>query len=190
MQEIWKDIYFVDKGITYDYRGYYQVSNLGRVKSLTRNLQYEDGRSFTRTGKILTGQKHKNGYMYVLLSKNGKSKIFLLHRIVALMFIKNSENKPEVNHDNGKKEECCVSNLYWATRSENQKHAYDTGLQNNDNRKMRINQYDLQGNFIKEWDCISSIEKALKINNSHICSCCKGKRKTAGGYVWKYVERR
>lgn len=52
-----------------------------------------------------------------------------------------------------------------------------------------VNQYDLQGNFIKKWKCIKNIERKLKFDNRNICACCRGKRKTAYGYKWAYAEK-
>lgn len=180
MKEIWKDIYFVENGITYDYRGLYQVSNLGNIKSLKYGKE-----------KILKPRKSHNGYLFVCLFKNKKRKNLRVHRLVGFMFIPNNDNKPEVNHDDGNKENCCVSNLYWATRSENQKHAYEHNLQkakkgSENKQSKRVLQYDLEGNLIKIWDCVREIERKLNIPNTNICDCCKGKRKTAGGYIWRY----
>jgi hypothetical protein len=145
---------------------------MGRVKSLKFDKE-----------KILNIWVNDKGYSQVTLCKNGKPKHFKLHRLVALMFIPNPKNKPEVNHDDGNKENCCVTNLYWATKSENIRHAFDNGL----NKHIKqIKQYDINGNFIKEWNCIMDIQKALNIANSNIVACCKGKYKTAGGYIWRY----
>lgn len=112
MQE-WRDI----KG----YEGKYQVSNLGNVKSL----------NFHRKNKecLLTPKIDKDGYLEIALYKNGKSKYYRIHRLVAIAFISNNENKKEVNHINGIKSDNRVDNLEWCTSSENQVHAYKTGLQ-------------------------------------------------------------
>lgn len=104
---------------------------------------------------------------------------------MAIAFIPNPFNLPEVNHDDGDKENCCVTNLYWATRSENVLHAYKTGLINNGKK---VIQYDLQGNFIKEWGSTMEVERELKINNSSISKCCLGKRNKAGGYIWNFKD--
>ena len=88
---------------------------------------YENGVVLSR-GKELKGEICKNGYKRVHVSKNGKSKRLLVHRIVATAFIPNPDNLPEVNHKDGNKQNNNVSNLEWVTASENQKHAYKTGL--------------------------------------------------------------
>lgn len=117
MKEIWKDI----EG----YEGYYQVSSLGRVKSLTR----KDSLNRTRKGKVLKPFDDNNkGYLLVDLVKFGKSKTVKVHRLVANAFIPNPLNKPQVNHDDGDKKNNNAKNLEWATREENIQHSFNTGL--------------------------------------------------------------
>lgn len=191
MKEVFKDIA--------GYEGLYQVSNLGRVKSLPRKRTINKER-------ILKPKLNKNGYLEVALCKNSQYKMWRVHKLVANAFISNPENKSQINHINGRKEDNRAENLEYCTASENIKHAWDKGLicmsleQKNRlgrlnknkpalNRK-KVNQYDLQGNFIKEWDCILNIEKNLNIKVQNICACCSGKKyhKTAGGYIWKYKD--
>jgi hypothetical protein len=104
--EIWKDVY--------GYEGLYQISNLGNVRS---------------NYKLLTPQKTRFGYMKIRLSINNVRKGFFMHRLVAIAFIENKENKRCVNHKDGIKTNNNVDNLEWATHSENERHAYLNGLQ-------------------------------------------------------------
>lgn len=106
--EIWKPVP--------EYAGYYEVSNLGRIRRI-------------KTGKILKG--YLNEYYRVVLTVDSKGKDYSVHRLVAMTFIPNPENKPDVNHIDGNKLNNRVDNLEWTTRSENMKHAYRTGLYKN-----------------------------------------------------------
>ena len=120
--EVWKDVA--------GYEGVYQVSNLGRVRSVDRLVQYSDGRKYTYKGKMikLAENKNRGGYLYVRLSHNQRKVLKSLHRLVAETFIENSGNKPEVNHIDGDKGNNKVSNLEWVTSKENSEHAVKNGL--------------------------------------------------------------
>lgn len=102
MEEIWKDIIIEKNGVVYDYSGLYEVSNYGRVKN-------------SRTGKILKPVINNKGYLFVGLHKDGKDKKFLVHRLVATMFIPNPDNLPAVNHISEVRSENTVDNLEWCT---------------------------------------------------------------------------
>lgn len=120
MKEIWKDI----EG----YIGLYQVSNIGRVKSLPREWVSGYGTIRKHNGVILKLCTNQKGYLCVGLTKNGKVKSFRTHRLVANVFIPNPYNKPQVNHINGIKTDNTVENLEWNTSKENINHAIDTKL--------------------------------------------------------------
>ena len=200
MDEIWKDIYFVDNGIEYDYRGLYQVSNLGRVKSLKRTIIRSDGIQKTIDEKILKLGKHTSGYLQITLCKDKKVRFFV-HRLVAYMFIENDDilNKTQINHKDENKTNNCVYNLEWCTHKYNQN--YGTKVErttetyknnysrkNNPRTKM-IAQYDLSGNLIKVWNSMVEIQEELNIKSStDIRLCCIGKRITSHGYCWRYIK--
>jgi hypothetical protein len=112
MEEIWKDI----KG----YEGLYRVSNLGRVMSLKFRQTNRD--------KILTTRLSNSGYKCTGLTKEYKTRELFVHRLIAMAFIPNAENKEQVNHINGIKIDNRIENLEWLSRPDNQKHAYANGL--------------------------------------------------------------
>jgi hypothetical protein len=120
MKEVWKDIE--------EYEGLYQVSNLGRVKSLAKQHRYgSKSDRILKSGKTI---KQRNGedYPVVCLCKEGNIIGHKIHRLVAQSFIKNPLNKETVNHINGIKNDNRVSNLEWATMKEQNYHAWNTGL--------------------------------------------------------------
>ena len=127
-EEIWKDVVGLE--------GIYQVSSEGRIKSVSRNVQYYNplaDRECVRhlREKIMKPQLSKRGYYLVcspVPSDNGVRTSLSIHRIVAKAFLDNPDNKPTVNHKNGNKLDNRLQNLEWATFSENLQHAYDTGL--------------------------------------------------------------
>lgn len=181
MEEIWKDV----KG----YEGFYEVSNFGRVNSITRN---------GTSGGILKGNKNKCGYHMALLRRNGEVKNCTVHRLVALAFLKKVENKEIVNHIDGNKENNTVENLEWCDQSENQIHAYKLGLQKAnmeeahkvawENKKRKIKRFDTDGYFIDEFLSLTEASEVTNVGSTGISQCLSGKYKQAGGFIWRYSE--
>lgn len=168
MKEIWKDIP--------NYEGLYQVSDLGRVKSVKRQL-------------ILKPMLTKKGYLSVALYKNHSRKIKPIHRLVAQTFLSNPNNLPQVNHKDENKENNCVDNLEFCTNRYNE--LYGTRMErvskNLEHRRITpVNQYDLDGNFIKSWKTAKDAAQSMKIPASSICECCKGTRNQTHNYIWRY----
>lgn len=186
-KEIWKDI----KG----YEGLYQVSNLGRIKSMLGTKMISGKLIYIKREKILSTFKINNNkpYLRIGLNKNKQRKCFLVHRLVAEAFIPNPENKPQVNHIDGNKQNNNVNNLEWVNNQENKIHASKnnliTKLYGEKNPKSRkVIQYDLNYNFIKKWGYIRKAANLLNISEISICNCCRKKAKTAGGFVWRYAD--
>lgn len=167
-EEIWKDIV--------GYENYYQISNWGRVKSLKYN--------HSNFQKILRTQLTKKGYVRVTFQIKKKRKSFSVHRLVAEAFIPNPENKPQVNHKDTNKQNNKLENLEWNTNGENQRHSVTNGLK----FMKKTLQYDLKGNFIKEWNSTKEIERELGIYNARISRCCLGEYTHTHGYIFVYEE--
>lgn len=132
MKENWRDVV--------GYEGIYQVSNLGRVKSLPRavfvkksnNHTYGSRINHTRVvDEIIMKQQNVRGYKKVCLSKNGFQKPLYVHRIVMSSFVENPRGLPYVNHKDGDKHNNNLNNLEWVSDLDNKKHAYKNGLINN-----------------------------------------------------------
>lgn len=122
IEEKWKDI----EG----YEGLYQVSNLGNIKSLERKVLCKNGEFKTIHEKNRKPFKDKDEYLGLTLSKNGKLQTIKVHREVAKAFIPNNNNKEQVNHIDGNKNNNIISNLEWCTNQENRNHAIKNGLAN------------------------------------------------------------
>lgn len=176
-KEIWKDIP--------EYENLYQISNLGNVKSLDKTIKDTKGRKYQKKGIILKQRYDKYGYKYVKLTKKGKQKYMLVHRIVAKVFINNPENLPQINHKDENRTNNNVNNLEWCDCIYNNNYG-------NRNKKIQdrisksIIQLDKNNNFIKKWKNSIEASKSLNINGGNIRSCCRNELKTAGGFIWRY----
>ena len=176
MIEIWKDI----KG----YEKSYQVSNLGRVKSL--------GNKSNHKKEIILKQCVIMGYKCVGLTKRTKMKIKKVHRLVANAFIPNTHNKPQVNHKDGNKLNNLVDNLEWCTAKENIIHAHKKGLTKalkgeNNPRSKKVMMLDKNNNFLKLYNSLKEAERETKLSHSNISASIK-RNGTCGGYKWKMVD--
>ena len=175
MEEIWKDI----EG----YEGYYEVSNLGRVRSIERRLN--DDRIYG--GRILSQKQARNGYMQVHVSKDGIGKYLLVHRLVGMAFVPGYFNGAAINHKDENKQNNRADNLEWCSPSYNSKygHRNDTMIEQ---RKIGVVMMNTDGTSLQEFPSLQAAARAIGVSAGHICQVCKGERNKAGGYRWKYKE--
>ena len=155
------------------FEGLYEVSNFGRVKSLTR---YK---------KILKGGIDKDGYRYVKLKHNYNVKHARICRLVAIAFIPNPNNLPQVNHKDFNRRNDCVNNLEWCTPQGNVQHSANAGHYEKLNTK-EVFQL-LQGNIVARFESLTDASKSTGVPIPNISKCCNKERLRAGGYEWAFA---
>lgn len=181
--ETWLDII--------DYEGLYQISNFGRVKRLEKYIQRKIG-SCIVPEIIKKIQKCTNEYLMIGLRKNKKTKIKLIHILVAKAFIENPKNKPQVNHINGNKQDNSTINLEWVTHSENAYHAYrvlyrkvvcnpNKGKDNKSSKKVLC----LNNGII--YHSAGEAARELNTHQSNISKICRGVYPSHKGLKFKYI---
>jgi hypothetical protein len=164
---MWKKI-IVDENETN-----YSISETGEVKNDV-------------SGRLLN-PSIQQGYCHVGLTIDGKIRRFRVHRLVAIAFIENPENKPYVNHIDGCRSNNSVENLEWCTPAENTQHAVKTGLMS-PTREKRVIQYSLNGEKIQEFISLSEAARQTGSQGAKITLCCQFQRKTHNGFQWRYKE--
>lgn len=180
----------------YGFEGLYEVSNLGNVKSLKRI----DMRGRTINERILKPYRDGNqGYKAVSLLKNGVSRRVKLHRLVAIAFLDNPNNLPQVNHINGVKDDNRLENLEWSSVSDNVKHAFDvlkrkssgghygkTGSKHHCSKAVLAEHLESGKKLI--FGSSAEAARALGIPSGSIPRCCNGKYKSSHGYKFSYIK--
>lgn len=175
--ETWKDID--------GYKGIYQVSNLGRVRSLDRINSYGE----RARGVMKTPSNNGHGYLFVCLCKNGQTKRFYIHRLVGMMFIPNPPKLPQINHKNEIKSDNRVENLEWCTQQYNNNYgtkkarARETFEKGNFSRPIDV--YSKDGKFIKTYLCAYDMEKD-GISRRAAYSICDGRVLSWHGLTFRY----
>lgn len=155
-KEIWKEIS--------GFEGEYAISSKGRVKNL-------------KTGRILVANDNGAGYRRITL----KGKHYSIHRLVALAFIPNPDNLPQVNHIDERKDNNDVSNLEWCSKSYNVNYS-------SHKQSCKIKQLDKDGNLIRTWDSFHQIERELGYVRPPIIRVCKCKQRSAYNFRWEYMD--
>lgn len=192
-EEIWKDI----EG----YEGKYQVSNLGRVKSLGRVIERRGQAPKITSDKILSTRLLK-GYPTVRLNINNTSKTFSIHRLIAHAFIPNPNNLPHIDHINTIRIDNRIENLRWVSRSMNMLNEttrkkrteyWNQKTQSGNNawverRKRAVEALDADGKVVYQFDTVTLAANFFGVNHSNICIACKDIRRTCQSYHWRYAE--
>ena len=194
MHEIWKPIR--------NYEGLYEVSNLGGIKRLENDKN--------RKEKILKPYKNKLGYLCINLYRDNKVKQMYVHRLVAIAFIPNPENKPCIDHINTIRNDNRIENLRWVTYKENMnneltkeklsgENSNNYGKPRSEEIKKKISESQKGGKnpkargvfcyeLNKSWDTSAEASRELNIDSSNITKCCKRKCKSVKGYHFCYLE--
>lgn len=172
--EIWKDI----EG----FEGIYKISNLGRVKSLARVVQRKNNSVFRMDEHLVRPCECANGYLSVTLYKDGQHYALKIHRLVCQAFHgRPLGERNEVNHIDGDKANNVADNLEWCTHSENQKHS------------VRVLGHNMQPVICVEtgekYHCMSDASMAVGLSSDGVSDVIRGRRKTAGGYHWKRLDK-
>ena len=180
MNEVWKDVV--------GYEGLYEVSDLGNARSLNwKNCGY---------AKNLYLKHHNKGYLQVELVKNKVKKTFVVHRLVAMAFIDNPYRYALINHKDENKTNNRVWNLEWCDYSYNNKYSRDLHPERFKQRKstkkygrrldLKVEQYSKDGILVRLWDNSRTVFLETGMSDWSISECCRGKRHTAYGFIWKY----
>lgn len=175
------------------FEGKFQISDLGNVKRLSYKAKNKNG-YVTLTEIIKKNSLNWNGYYFTRLGRNNP---LLVHRLVAIAFIPNPQNKSCVNHIDGNKLNNYVNNLEWCTKAENNQHAYDVGLKkgywtkksgDKHHSSKQVTQYDLSGNIIQVFGSASEASRITGFKQPNICKCCRGESQTYKKFNWEYSQ--
>lgn len=174
---LWKDVV--------GFEGLYIVSNQGEIRSVDHYVRCNSGMRLVK-GRTLKPCDRGNGYPFVTMGKDGKQYNMSIHRVVAMAFLPNPYNLPEVNHKDTNTFNYSLDNLEWCDRQYNNNY-FDRAYKAAREKRKRIVQIK-NGIVVKIWNSISEIERNMKISAGNISECCNGRRNTAGGYSWKFEE--
>lgn len=180
----------------------YYANKDGQIKSADRVQTFKTHNkksTYIRKGKVLKTPLNSHGYPCVTIKYlDGTQKVTPVHRLIALTFIPNPNNLPQINHKDGNKENNSVNNLEWCTAHDNICHAFKNRLNKGStpwkgkyghehcNSKPVVS-FDSNGNLVAEYESSTAAAKAVGLSSSaHISACLHGNRKTAGGYSWRF----
>ena len=150
----------------------YKVSSLGKV--------------ITLKNQISKCSPRKDGYIEISMKNDeGKASMRRLHQVVAASFIPNKDNKKEVNHINGVRHDCKMSNLEWVDRTENCRKILNRSSKDSSRKIIQLSE---KGEEVKIWNSVKEILETKIINKANLRSCCAGKMKKSNGFIWKYYD--
>lgn len=198
--EIWKPVV--------GFEGLYEVSSYGRVRTVLHYTKRGNSDHALVKERILKFFLSRKGYYCIKLRKDGAAIHKKVHRLVAEAFLPNPENKTQIDHIDTNKLNNAVSNLRWATPSENKNNALTRALHSQiqsqevviekcmsgraangaKTRRRPVRQYDNVGNFIAEYPSMVNAQTATGIKTNFISSACSGKIRMAGGFKWEYAD--
>ncbi|MGX9931963.1 NUMOD4 domain-containing protein [Virgibacillus salarius] len=187
--EVWKDVV--------GYEGYYQVSSFGRVKRVPRDITGKNGVTRHWKGKVLKHTFNPDGYPMCILSKDGKTNLFGVHRLVAQAFVSNPEQLPVVNHKDEDKTNNIVNNLEWCTVAYNNVYGErinsvkgSKGFKTRHQKHRKpVEKYTVDGQLIKRFNSLKeAYESSPDYSKSGIAHCCTGRLVTYKGFIWKYAD--
>lgn len=159
----------------------YEISSACRIRSLPHK-------------RILKQSNHIKGYMTIGLRKNRESSSRLVHRLFAIAFVPNPENKPFINHKNGNKKDNTIENLEWCTGKENSIHASLNGMLHpwlkgklNHHLSKPIIQLSISGKELRRWPSLAEAQRQLGVSDKAVSNCLRGLCKTSCGFIWKRI---
>jgi hypothetical protein len=187
MEEIWKAIP--------GYENYYEASTLGRIRSVGKRVEkINHGTPCVAVyqPQILAQHYHPAGYLLVNLNKGNNQHSERVHRLVAITFLENPENKPFINHKNGIKDDNRLENLEWCTPQENSVHAYSTGLVKRWGPSIPVAQMNDNGDILNVYPSANAAARAIGKSTQcgrNIRSVCYKGYGHCGGYCWKQISQ-
>ena len=168
------------------YEGLYEVSSLGRVRSIDREIKTINSLRKYK-GRILSLTTKPDGYVVCELWVKGKREHVRINRLVATAFVPNPENKPHVDHINGLKHDNRAENLRWCTQKENNNFdLYKEKQKNKINCSKKVYQYTLDNKLVAVYPSAKEVKRRLGYCDANIGRCCNGKQKSSNGYKWSY----
>ena len=160
------------------WQGLYEAHPEGQIRSVPRN-------GTRRSHHILSQSTDSYGYKVCKLRHGNKVMTAKVHRLIAETFIPNPESKPQVNHLDGDKANNHHTNLAWVTASENIRHAKANGLQQECHNRKAVQQFSKEGQLLATYPSLRAAEEATGVGWTGISAVTRGKRKHAGGYIWR-----